>query len=901
MAKNKHFSPHQKKKIINHALNGQLTEKKTSKQKISQLLKQAEKLNSQKSQITSLPAPFQESAKPKKLNWQLIKTVFQKSANLTIYLWNFFWGKRASSTASLTQTSSTQANPIADSPVINTPSPSDYNVLAIIKRLKLLANKIRSLFGQKLNKTPRIKKILRIILFPILNPFCRYGVIILFFGFFIWLGVLASELPSPKRIATTDNFAVSTQIFDRNGELLYEIFAKENRTPIALKDLPPYVYQATIAIEDKNFYKHFGIDIQGIVRAIINNLKKETVSGGSTITQQLVKNALLSREKTFQRKIKEALLSVLTEMMYTKEEILEMYLNYISYGGTSLGIEAAANSYFDKHAKDLTLGEAALLAGLPQAPSKYSPFGSNPQQAKNRQFDVLRRMREDGYISPEEEKRAQEEILEYALSQTEIKAPHFVFYVRDLLYEKYGEEKVQKGGLRVTTTLDLNLQNVAQASLSAKMKTVGPRYKAGNAAALVTKPNTGEILAMIGSKDYFDATADGQVNVTISNRQPGSSIKPIMYATTFQQKTLSPGTILLDKPTCFGITGQKNYCPKNYDGSFNGPLTVRQSLANSLNIPAVKALSTIGVATFINQANKMGIESWQDPTQYGLSLTLGGGEVKMTEMAQAFGVIANQGVKVPLTPILEVKDYQGNVLESVNTQQRLLDLTYLTEYESSNKNDLERVMDRAPAYLVAHIMQDDQARSRVFGMKTKLTIPGQIVSAKTGTTNNSKDNWTVGFTPEFLTVIWVGNNNSNPMAYSADGITTAAPIWNDIMSYILKDKEAILLDKPDDVKAGMVCVSGMPPSKESGEGCGSMTNDLYWEKSQPANSKQITKDMWIDPTTGQPPKYGEQKEGLILENHTLYTDPTGDSLCTNCILPTNEEGKIIYDPYLVKP
>jgi 1A family penicillin-binding protein len=728
---------------------------------------------------------------------------------------------------------------------------------------------------------PGIIKFLKIIFFPLINPWVRYlllGLIIAGIGAIFYL---VQQLPSPRRLINDDNYAVSTQIFDRNRTLLYEIYGDENRVPVNVAQLPAHVKQATIAIEDKNFYHHFGLDIQGIVRAMRNNLQTESLEGGSTITQQLVKNALLTPERSLQRKVKEALLAILTELIYSKSEILEMYLNYISYGGTAVGIEAASQKYFDKSATELSLAEAALLAGLPQAPSRYSPFGSNPQQAQNRQAEVLRRMAEDGYITAARAEQAKTETLNFALSKTEIAAPHFVFYVRDLLYEEYGVEQVEKGGLRVQTSLDLALQETAQASVSAEVEKL-KNYKVGNGAAIITRPNTGEILAMVGSRDYFDSKHDGQVNVTLAMRQPGSSIKPLMYATTFQEKTLNPGTIMLDQPTCFAVVNQEPYCPRNYTGGFAGMVTIRKALGNSLNIPAVKALSTIGVKTFMDQATAMGISTWHDPSHYGLSLTLGGGEVKMIDMAQAYGTLANQGVKVPLAPILKVENYRGEVLEEVSTEERLDNLNYLNNYESSGKkDDLERVMDRAPAYLVSHIMQDNQARLPSFRRNSELVIPDQIVSAKTGTTNDLKDNWTLGFTPEVLVVTWVGNNDSKPMSRLASGVTGAAPIFNDLMSYLLQDKEPIWQEKPPDVMSGKVCANGMPPEASS-EPCSVLNTDLFWSKSIPSNSKFVKQKLWIDPNTGEPPPPGEHVDGLELQERTIIQDPvtavSGDGL-----------------------
>ena len=739
-----------------------------------------------------------------------------------------------------------------------------------------------------------------ILTFPFRNRFIRYSVLAGIAAMVAVTLLLLRELPSPRNLTSSENFAVSSQIFDRNGKLLYEIFADENRVPVKMESLPEHVAEATVAIEDERFYSHLGIDVIGITRALINNFQGKPIEGGSTITQQLVKNALLTREKTLTRKAKEAVLAVITELFYTKAEILEMYLNYISYGGTAVGIEAASQQYFDKPASQLSLPEAALLAGLPQAPSTYSPFGSNPERAKARQATVLDNMVKLGYITALEAEDAKAQKLQYALTTNDIKAPHFVFYVRDLLYQQYGVETVEKGGLRVTTTLDLDIHDVAQASLSAEVDNL-ERYRVGNGAALIIKPNTGEILSMIGSRDYFSTDHDGQVNVALAQRQPGSSIKPIMYATGFQNKIFNPGSILLDIPTCFKVTGQKDYCPKNYDGSFKGPVTIRQSLGNSLNIPAVKGLKALNVETFIQQASKMGISSWVDPSRYGLSLTLGGGEVTMIDLAQAFAVIANQGVKVPLTPVLSIKDYQGNVLYELNPEERARQLAEMNEDPSlPEQAGLTRVMDQAPAYLTAHIMQDNTARQAAFGSRSELVIPDQVVSAKTGTTNDLRDNWTVGFTPELLTITWVGNNDNTPMnPYLVSGVTGAAPIWNDIMSFLLKDREPIWQEKPSDVTSGTVCMTGMPAERSEAESCTQTTQDFYWENGEPSIAKVYKKEYWVHADTGLPYVSGESTDNLRLEQHTFYADPVTPDYCLDCTRPVGEDGKTTYEQYVV--
>jgi 1A family penicillin-binding protein len=784
---------------------------------------------------------------------------------------------------------------------ISSPSPdSPLRTFRVFKQALLgLPKTIESSINEAPVHRAALQKIWRFITLPFRNKLVGYSVLAVFFTGLAILAYLIRDLPSPRRLTSQENFAVSTQIFDRNGTLLYEIFADENRTPIDIETLPPHILQATVAIEDKNFYRHFGFDLQGIVRAIRNNFTGDRLEGGSTITQQLVKNALLTSERSWTRKAREAVLAIITELIYSKEEILEMYLNYISYGGTAVGIESASQYYFDKSAKDLTIPEAAVLAGLPQAPSAYSPFGSDPERAKNRQLEVLRRMAEDGYITQLQAEEAGATQLQFALKKTDIQAPHFVFYVRDLLYEQYGEETVERGGLRVTTSLDLPLQETVQASVSAEVESL-VNLRVGNGAAVVVKPNTGEVLAMVGSRNYFDTEHDGQVNVVLRPRQPGSSIKPLVYATAFQKKTLNPGTVLLDIPTCIKLTNQPEYCPKNYTGDFKGPVTVRQALGNSLNIPAVKAIETIDVPTFMNQATAMGITSFTDPSRYGPSLALGGGEVRMIDMAQAFAVLANQGVKVPITPILKVEDFRGEVLQEVDLETRQTELQEMIEDPYITRlGDLERVLDAGPAFLVSHIMQDNSARTMAFGANSQLVIPDQIVSVKTGTTNDLKDNWTIGFTPEFLTAVWVGNNDGSQMSYVASGVTGAAPIWNDIMSYLLEGREAVWHEKPSDVMISTVCPTGLPRLLSDNE-CSETGQEYYWRESLPSRSGITTKEVWIKPETGLPPEFGEQAEGLVLETRTIYQDPVTESYCADCARPVDDQGQVVYEKHYVQ-
>ncbi|MBI3366557.1 penicillin-binding protein, partial [Candidatus Roizmanbacteria bacterium] len=451
------------------------------------------------------------------------------------------------------------------------------------------------------------------------------------------------RLPSPNSLKNYKVIPLSTHILDRNGKLIYEIYRDQKRTPIKLKNLPPYIAQATIAIEDKDFYKHGGVSIVGgILRAVKDMFFKRNLQGGSTITQQLVKSALLSPERTIRRKIREIILALWTENVFTKAEILELYLNQVPYGGAVYGIEEAAQRYFEKPAKELTLAEAAFLAGLPQAPTLYSPY-NNPDLALERRNIVLKVMFEQNYIDKKTYDKTVNEILLVKPLRQDIKAPHFVFYIKSLLEDLYKIQEVEQAGFKVTTTLDLDIQEDAEKILKEELEKVKD-LKVSNGAVLVTRPPTGEVLAMVGSVDYF-ATGSGAFNVTTALRQPGSSIKPINYAIGIERKLVTPATVFLDISTCFAPAGQPGqYCPVNYDGQFHGPVQLRFALGNSYNIPAVKMLAINGVENFVASASAFTYTTFKDPKNYGLALTLGGGEVRMTEMAQAFSSFANRGI-----------------------------------------------------------------------------------------------------------------------------------------------------------------------------------------------------------------------------------------------------------------
>lgn len=587
-----------------------------------------------------------------------------------------------------------------------------------------------------------------------------------------------NSLPSPKQLANRQ-IPQTTKIYDRNGKLLYQIYANENRTLVPLSSIPKDLINATIAIEDKDFYTNPGFDTNAIIRSAVANLSGKPIQGGSTITQQLIKSTLLTPERTIERKFKEIVLAFWAEKIYTKDQILEMYFNQVAYGGTAWGVESAAQSYFGKSVKNLTLAQSAFLAGMPQAPSDYSPFGENPNLWKKRQRDVLNKMVSLNFITKKNAQEALDELLVFETPQTPIYAPHFVMYVKDLLIKKYGLTMVEKGGLIVTTSLDLKTQDMAQEIVRTQVDE-NAYLNLTNGAALVTNPKNGDILAMVGSRDYDDPNG-GNVNLTTSLRQPGSSIKVVTYAAAMSNG-FTAATILDDSPVTYRVAGAPDYSPLNYDGAFHGRIPLRIAFANSFNIPAVKTLAKIGIPNMIATAKKMGITTWNDPQNYGLSLTLGAAEVKMTDMATVYGTVANQGQRVDVNPILKITNYASEVL-----------------YQ---KNGIEKrqTLDSGIAFIISNILADNNARSWEFGSNSPLNIPRHTVSVKTGTTDNKRDNWTIGFTPSYLVSVWVGNNDNTPMSQSlASGITGAAPIWNKIMTNLLGNVNTLSYKMPENV------------------------------------------------------------------------------------------------------
>lgn len=597
---------------------------------------------------------------------------------------------------------------------------------------------------------------------PVLGFFGLIGITLVLVGSF---ALIARDLPSPDKVVRREGFA--TKIYDRNDNLLYDVFKEAKRVPVTLDQVPDYLKQATIAIEDKEFYSHSGFSLKGITRSVFRLVVYQRIQGGgSTLTQQLVKNVLLTPTQTFSRKYKELILTLQIEKKYSKDEILQMYLNETPYGGTAWGVAAAAEHYFDKNVSELDLIESAILAGLPQRPSSYSPFSGDLWQ--DRTMAVLRRMREDNYITFEEEADSIEK-LDQVLFRSEggvMAAPHFVIYVKNLLAEKFGEELVEMGGLKVKTTLDLDFQEKAEEIVKAEIEKTAA-INITNGASVVISPESGQVLAMVGSRDYFDEDYEGKFNVVTQGlRQPGSTIKPVTYAAGFK-KGYTASTLLMDVKTDFPVAGQEDYTPVNYDGKYRGPIKVREALGNSINVPAVKMLAMVGIKPVLSLASQMGMSTLtptrENLARFGFSVTLGGGEVLPIEMASSYLSFANGGIKKDPVSILKVEDKDGRVL----FEHR--------EIEG------ERVLTEGEAFIISDILSDNNARVITFGTNSGLVIPGRKVAVKTGTSNDKRDNWAIGWTPKTLVLVWVGNNDNSMMKAVASGISGATPIWRKIM------------------------------------------------------------------------------------------------------------------------
>ncbi len=652
-----------------------------------------------------------------------------------------------------------------------------------------------------------------------------FSLVAMVIGIFVLIGVFAffsRELPDPNRLLER-SFELSTRFYDRNDKLLYEVFGDKNRSLVNIADVSQDVVHATLATEDADFYFHNGFSLRGMARAAKNSIFGGELQGGSTLTQQVIKNSLLTSERTLPRKIKEFILSLQLENKYSKEQIIQMYLNESPYGGQNYGVLSAAKIYFNKTPKDLSLAESAYLAGLPQRPSYYSNFGTNPAAGIERKNYVLYLMHERGWFGPDGKRyfisdddynKAKSEALSFQQFDRPFSAPHFVLYTKQVLVDMFGEDVVERGGLQVKTSLDMDVQNSAEKIVQEEVDKAHS-LNVYNGAMVALDPKTGQIIAMVGSKGYnlksepegciSGGTDEGSckfdpyVNVATSLRQPGSSIKPITYATMLGQG-YTASFPFLDVPTRFqGSSPDKPYIPVNYDGTFRGVVSLRRSLANSLNIPAVKALKIVGIDNMIDTAEKMGISTFTDRQRYGLALTLGGGETKLLELTGAFNVFAAKGIYRRPSSIIEVKDSQGNVI-----------------YKNLD-NQGNQVISPEVSYVISDILSDDGARSDVFGPGSLLNIKGHTVAVKTGTTDDKRDNYAIGFTPSLTVGVWVGNSNNEKMnPYVASGITGATPIWNRFFTEYLKDKPAEKFDTPETVKKITVDrLTGMLPESES--------------------------------------------------------------------------------------
>ncbi len=624
---------------------------------------------------------------------------------------------------------------------------------------------------------------------------------------FVTIRDFLNTLPDPM-ILVHGTIPASTKILDRNGELLYEIHGEYKRSPVELTEINQQLVNATIAIEDKSFFDHPGISVEAIGRAAWEDYKaRAIVQGGSTITQQLAKNALLTRDRSWERKIKEILLALELERTFSKKQILSMYLNQIPYGRNAYGVEAASETYFGKSARELSIAECAYLASLPQAPSYYMR-AENRGALTNRKNDVLRLMHEQGYITDNEYNAAQEEKVVFRTTKTELRAPYFVMWIEQYLNERYDKKHLEEGGFKVYTTLDMNLQRIAEDVVTEGALKNATKYNAHNAGLVAMDTKTGQILAMVGGKNYFgaaepagcmsgvDCLFDPNVNTAIADLQAGSSMKPYTYLTAFGPEfKYAPSSIVLDVSKNFAKGGAKPYVPKNYNGRQYGPISMRKAFAGSLNISAVRTLEAVGIPSMVNTMRKLGITSSFD--NCGLSLTLGGCEVKLVEHVAAYSVIGNGGLSNGVHTILRLEDRNGTVLEA---------------YQPQN----QQVVDARAAYQVINVMTDNDARSFVFGSKSPLILPDRIVAAKTGTTQKFHDGWTLGFTPQITAGVWVGNNDGTLMRGQADGVFVAAPIWNAFMQAAHKNLVAENFARPEGILEAKVMSNGQLASTWGG-------------------------------------------------------------------------------------
>jgi 1A family penicillin-binding protein len=705
-------------------------------------------------------------------------------------------------------------------------------------------------------------------------------------GMFLWFASL--------RVPALDDFSErkvlqSTKIYDKTGDiLLYDMSRDVRRTIVPFETISPNIKKATLAIEDKDFYQHGGIKISSFFRALLIDLATMSFSqGGSTITQQVVKNSILTNDKTPTRKIKELILAVKLEKVFSKDEILGLYLNEAPYGGSMYGVEEASQNFYGKPSSDVTLAQAAYMAALTQAPTYYSPYGKHPDQLEKRKNLVLSEMLQNGFITEEEYNTAKVEKVEFRprVTTVGIKAPHFVFFVIDQLADIYGEESLEKGGMKIITTLDYSIQEAAEKVAEKYGQINQKQFNADNNAIVVMDPKTGGILAMTGSRDYFDDTISGNFNAATAHRQPGSTFKPIVYASLFT-KGYTTETILFDVPTQFNSgcpSDQLNsedgcYAPGNYDDKNRGPMTIRNALAQSINIPAVRALYLAGINYSIDMAHKMGIQGLQDAKQYGLSLVLGGGEVSLLDMVSAYSVFANDGVKNPYNTVIRVENQSGKVID---------------EFTPAPSEILTQDVARS----ISSILSDNAARTPAYGSNSALYIPDRPVAVKTGTTNDYKDAWIIGYTPGIVVGAWVGNNNNTPMEKKVAGFIVA-PLWRELMDKILPNVSYESFGPPPAIDPSLKPVlrgiwqGGYSNSASGGQSIGGGIHDiLYWvdkndprgpSPSNPANDPQFKNWEAAVRKWAQTSGYGdggvfipqEQPQPPTDTNSNLYIDPT---------------------------
>ncbi len=646
------------------------------------------------------------------------------------------------------------------------------------------------------------------------------------------------DLPSVNSLSAHLN-TPSLRITDRNGRLLYEILPAEGgRHAVVSSDkIAQCMKDATIAVEDQHFYHNPGVDLEGIVRALWINLKGgETIAGGSTITQQVARNLLLQNElgqRTLRRKLREVVLAWEMTRKLSKDEILALYLNQVNYGGMSYGVEAAAQTYFGKPASDLLLPECALLAGLPQAPGIYNPF-SNPDLAKQRQLIVLGLMEQQGYLTHEQRVAAESAPLSYNPAPYPIEAPHFVWLVKSQLDELFASGKLNLNeSLVIRTTLDLDAQKLSEETIRRHIEQFkaeergGISHNVNNAALVVLNPQNGEVLALVGSADYFDSSIFGALDMATSPRQTGSAFKPFIYSLALED-SWTAATSIMDVTTTFITHDGTPYTPKDYDSREHGPVSVRQALGSSLNIPAVKTLEHVGIERTLNLAGQLGITSLGEPQRYDLSLALGGGEISLLQLSTAYGALANEGMFTGFSTILDVRDADGN-------------LVYATDEQAPRQ-----VIDPRVAWLITDILSDDNARTISFGQNSILKID-RPAAVKTGTTTNFHDNWTIGYTPELVVGVWVGNSNYEAM-HNVSGVTGAAPIWHDVMRELLQGKPVREFHRPDGLTQVEVCaLSGLLPTPA----CEHRRSEWFIAGTEPTQTDTFYRQIWIEPGTNR--------------------------------------------------